>query len=194
MTATPATAFEPDADVTVPVTPEGNVTGTRSPRRAVRAVLGWLLLAAAVVVLWPAPWGGFTGLTIVSGHSMEPTYHTGDLVVTARQPGYAVGDVVSYRVPAGQPGSGGRVIHRIVSIEDGVIHTLGDNNADVDPWVFTATDIAGRAVLRIPGLGLLWGPQVFPLIIAAVVGLGVTILLWPSKPEAEPAEGEDDVA
>ena len=39
-----ATAFEQDADVTVPVASEGCVTGTRSPRRAVRTVLGWLLL------------------------------------------------------------------------------------------------------------------------------------------------------
>ena len=194
MTTTPTTALQSDVDVTEPVTQEGSVTGRRPLGRLASAVLSWLLLAAAVVVLWPAPWGGFTGLTIVSGHSMEPTYYTGDLVVTTRQSDYLVGDVVAYRVPEGQPGAGGRVIHRIVSIENGVITTLGDNNADVDPWVFTAADVTGKAFLHVPGVGLLWGPKVLPLIIAVVVGLGVTILLWPAGSKTAPAEEERDHA
>ncbi|MFM9597455.1 S26 family signal peptidase, partial [Streptomyces scabiei] len=66
----------------------------RRRRRATRLV-GLVLAAVAVVVLWPATWGGITGLTIVNGHSMEPTFSSGDLVVTVRQFSYAVGDVVS---------------------------------------------------------------------------------------------------
>jgi len=193
MTTTSGNAFAPGTDVDAPVTTEGFVTGARSSRgRRVRGALSWLLLALAVVALWPAQWGGFLGLTIVSGHSMEPTYYTGDLVVTVRQPGYAVGDVVSYRVPAGQPGAGGRVIHRIESIQNGVIVTEGDNNPDIDPWVFATGDVTGRAVLHIPGVGLMWSPSVLPVIIAIIVGIAVTVLLWPSKPEPEPDPSQED--
>ncbi|MGC3954974.1 MAG: S24/S26 family peptidase [Propionicimonas sp.] len=157
-------------------------------RRTARAVLSWLLLAIAAVALWPASWGGTLGLTIVSGHSMEPTYYTGDLVLTVRQPDYAVGDVVSAVVPEGELGAGGRVIHRILSIRDGVIATRGDNNADLDPWVLAKGDVTGRAILHLPAVGLLWSSQVLPWLIAIVAGLAVTMLLWPSKvePAAEP--------
>ncbi|MCA0253656.1 MAG: S26 family signal peptidase [Actinobacteria bacterium] len=195
MTTTPLTAVLPDADVTAPVTLEGDVAGARSSSgRRMRSALGWLLLAVAIVALWPAQWGGITGLTIVSGQSMEPAYHTGDLVVTIRQPGYAVGDVISYRVPAGQPGAGGRVIHRIESIQAGVLRTLGDNNSDTDPWVFTAADITGRAIFHLPGVGLLWSPTVLPLILAAIAGLAVTVLLWPAKPERQASLEDADHA
>ena len=60
-----------------------------------------LFLVAALVVgyfLWPTSLGGCTTLTIVSGHSMEPTYYTGDLVVS-RCGDYQVGDIVVYNPP-----------------------------------------------------------------------------------------------
>lgn len=198
LAAVPAPAITEDAGAAA-ATLGGSVAAAR-PRRAgrvERTVLAWLLLAVAVVVLWPAPWGGTLGLTIVSGHSMEPTYHTGDLVLTVRQPGYAVGEVVSYVVPDGQPGAGGRVIHRIVEADGGTVTTRGDNNAAADPWTFTPSDITGRAVLQLPGVGLLWSPAVFPFLIAIVIGALVTMLLWPSRPDpadapaTTPEEGPD---
>ena len=83
------------------------MAGGRPVRRV--PVVGRLrvMLAVGAVLLWPAPLGGVVGLTVVSGHSMEPTYHSGDLVITARQPSYAAGDIVSYVVPAGEFGGGG---------------------------------------------------------------------------------------
>lgn len=156
--------------------------------RALRSLGGWLVVAVGVIVLWPAQLGGVVGLTIVSGHSMEPSYHTGDLVVTVRQASYAVDDVVSCVVPEGEPGAGGRVIHRIIAVEAGVYTTLGDNNAEPDPWSFEAADVTGRALFHLPGLGALWSPLVFPLIIAVALGGVVAVVLWPSRPE--PAEQE----
>src|SRR5437868_9645307 len=53
------------------------------------AVVGWF------VALRPAQLGGPATFVVVQGVSMEPTYHTGDLVISHRQSSYAVGDVVA---------------------------------------------------------------------------------------------------
>ncbi len=158
----------------------------RAPRR-VRGVLGWIGFAALVALLWPAQWGGLVGLTIVSGQSMEPTYHTGDLVVTVRQGSYQPGDVISYAVPAGQPGEGGHVIHRIVRVAeiDGErVHTTrGDNNPTDDQWAITGPDITGTALFHFPGVGRFLGASLLPIILAGALGGIVTVLLWPTTPE-----------
>lgn len=167
-------------------------TADRPVARRVVSVPGWLLVIAAAVLMWPAHWGGLTGLTIVSGHSMEPTYYTGDLVVTWRQADYQPGDVVSYTVPDGQPGEGGHVIHRVVTAEqvDGelVYTTLGDNNPTADQWLLTADDITGTAIFSVPGLGRYLGPTVLPILLAAVIGAIVSVLLWSTRTD----DDEDD--
>ncbi|GAB2623374.1 signal peptidase I [Pseudactinotalea suaedae] len=178
------------------VTPSKAESPTRS--RAA-TILGWLLVAVAAALLWPAQWGGLTGLTIVSGHSMEPTYYTGDLVVTWRQAGYEPGDVVSYTVPDDQPGAGGHVIHRVATADrldsgEMVYTTVGDNNPAADQWTLTADDIAGAAVLHVPGLGRFLGPAVLPILVAGALGGIVTVMLWSSRPEDEETDEADDGA
>jgi len=163
-------------------------------RSKARVVLGWLLVAAAAVLLWPAQWGGMVGLTIVSGHSMEPTYYTGDLVITWRHASYEPGDVVSYTVPADQPGAGGHVIHRVATAEQlgsGELGytTVGDNNPAADQWTLTADDIAGTAVVHVPGLGRFLGPAVLPILVAGALGGIVTVMLWPSRSTDEDDDG-----
>lgn len=153
----------------------------------------WLALIAGVAALWPATWGGFTGLTVVHGASMQPTYQTSDLVFTLRQPTYEVGDIVSYEVPAGQPGAGGRVIHRIVSFADEqpvVFTTKGDNNPEADAWLITSEDIFGKAVLQLPGIGAGLTSRNYALLIGAVAGFVVLVLLWPSSRRGANPQGK----
>jgi len=165
----------PEADAAEP----GRVARTWG---GMRQIIGWVVLGIAIVLLWPAQLGGLTGLTVVNGHSMEPTYVTDDLIVSMRQPHYHVGDIVSYEVPAGQNGAGGRVIHRIVSVQtvDGamVYGTRGDNNPQADPWVIGDADVLGRAVLRLPGVGIALTPDGAPIVLAVALGAVVTLLLW----------------
>lgn len=171
----------------VPVEATESTTAARTNGRRVRSVIGWFLVGVAALLLWPAQWGGLTGLTIVSGHSMEPTYETGDLVVTWRQSEYQPGDIVSYTVPEDQAGAGGHVIHRIETATevDGelVYTTIGDNNPAADQWSLTADDVTGTAILHVPGLGRMLGPAVLPIIIAAALGGIVTVLLWSRSSE-----------
>ena len=114
-------------------------------------LLNALALAALIVVaggwlvfLRPASLGGPATWIIVRGDSMLPTYETGDLIVFHEAPTYSVGDVVAYRVPAGELGAGRIVMHRIIGgdLEGGLI-LQGDNNPVPDPWRPRQADVAG---------------------------------------------------
>ena len=151
-------------------------------RRPLKYVGSIVIFLIALVVLWPAQFGGFTGLTVVNGHSMEPTYHTGDLVVTLRLPSYHFGDIISFKVPDGQPGAGGRVIHRIFNADQvngqTVYTTKGDNNPSVDPWHPGNADVLGKALFSIPSIGSVLGGASNPIVVGLVAGGLVTLLMW----------------
>lgn len=98
-------------------------------------------------------------MVIVARRSMEPTYRIGDVVVTWRDGRHVAGDPVLFRVPdsgvgpADSVARGARVIHRLVDGgPDGWV-TQGDNVPHPDIWEPTDTDILGRAVLHLPGVG-----------------------------------------
>jgi signal peptidase I len=110
-------------------------------------------LAAAWMVLFrPTFLGGSTGYVMVSGVSMQPTYYTGDLVLTRKQAQYAPGDILAFRVPEGESGEGGIVIHRVVGgdAESGY-EMRGDNKKANDQWHPRPADVVGKAWIHIPG-------------------------------------------
>jgi signal peptidase I len=112
------------------------------------------LLVAWAVLLRPQALGGPAEYVVVRGSSMLPTYNAGDLVLVLRASHYQIGEVVAYRVPAGEIGEGSLVIHRIIggNAERGFV-TEGDNNVSPDPWLPRLDNVAGRAVLVIPAIG-----------------------------------------
>jgi signal peptidase I len=147
-------------------------------RRAAKLLGGALLallLAAAVFLLWPLASGQPSRVIIVSGHSMEPTFHTGDMIIALPADHYERGQVTPYRVPEGDPGEGGLVIHRIHggNARDGFV-MLGDNNPSPDIWTPKPADIVGRQVLLVPKVGLVmaWARQ--PAVLAALIAGAVT--------------------
>lgn len=116
-----------------------------------------LVLVVATVVFWamflrPQSLGGPAAYVLVSGKSMEPRYHTGDLVLVERQSHYHVGEVIAYRVPKGDPMAGSQVIHRIIGgdAQHGFV-VQGDNRTAPDVWRPKAADIVGAKELRLPG-------------------------------------------
>ena len=159
---------------------------TRSPLRRIGGLASWLLLGAFLFVAWPAGFGGATNYTIVSGHSMDTTYATGDLIIGRARSSYKVGDVITYEVPKDQPGAGHRVVHRIVGGSDatGWI-TKGDNNEQTDFWRPRNDDVISATVVQIPKLGhvlfFLTSPMAWAMFGALVIGG----LFWPSDDEDE---------
>ena len=131
----------------------------RAPRRIPwKRALNWLSLALVVglgvfwaLVLRPQSLGGPAGYVLVSGKSMWPHYHTGDLVIVQRQSSYHVGQVVAYKVPKGDPMAGAQVIHRITGgdAKHGFV-IQGDNRTAPDVWRPKSSDIVGAKMLRIP--------------------------------------------
>lgn len=132
-----------------------------------------LAFAAGFVIFARA---GFVGspisYAIVSGHSMEPALHAGDIVILQRTGRYGLGDVIAYRVPEGGPGAGLIIIHRIVGGNPGQGYvTKGDNKGTPDPWRPRMSEIVGRERLLAPKAGLAVGYIRTPLGFAGIAGL-----------------------
>ena len=112
----------------------------RAVARIVFRFAGAAVLISWFLMLRPMSLGGPASYVIVSGKSMLPTLHAGDLVLTEHHSGYQPGDLVAYRL------TGKLVIHRIVG-GNGVDGYLmrGDNNRAVDPWHPTDADVVGAS-------------------------------------------------
>jgi signal peptidase len=141
--------------------------------------IGSIVLVVAACVFWamflrPQSLGGKAGYVLVSGQSMEPRYHTGDMVLVERQSSYRVGEVIAYHVPKGDPMAGAQVIHRIIG-GNGVrgFVVQGDNRTGADTWRPTNADIVGAKALRLPQavvvLQFLRSPLLLGLLAAAFV-------------------------
>lgn len=154
--------------------------GTRLSIRLAIDVLLLLATAAAAYALWPASLGGSSRIIVVQGHSMEPTYQLGDLLLVRTDASPEVGDVVVFRIPADEPGGGSLVVHRIIGRRaDGSAITQGDNRTTPDPYHVRPHDIVGRPLTSVPHGGRLIGLASRPTTVGLVSGLLATMLLWP---------------
>jgi signal peptidase I len=140
-------------------------------------------LVALVILCWPRSLGGSVAYIEVSGHSMLPTYRSGDLVVTRSQSTYRIGDPIVYAVPRGDVGAGKRVVHRIVGGDGRSGYQMrGDNNSFADPWHPRDGDVVGRVVLHVPSAGAVLALLSRPLNVGIFCGsVTVTCLLWPRE-------------
>jgi signal peptidase I len=140
--------------------------------RILSTLVGVMLIIDWGMLLRPTFLGGPASYIVVSGHSMEPMLHTGDLAVARRQPSYHKGDIVVYQA------DGGRVIHRIIggSAESGFI-TQGINRKEPDIWRPTPAQIYGSMWFHVPHVGL-WvaafrTPSALGALCAALVALSL---------------------
>lgn len=153
-------------------------------------VAPWLAIALLALILLPARWGGFFGITLVSGESMEPAMVTGDVAFTLKRPSYAVGDVIVYHPTDIE--SNALVIHRVIeALPDGSYVTQGDNRETADEWLPTTADIDGGVIAVLPKCTLSicgalgWPFLVFSVLITVAVAIAVYELirngLWPTR-------------
>ena len=149
----------------------------------VLAFLGlWFITLAPTVIDGPA------GYTEVSGHSMDGTYKTGDLILTQSHDTYAKGDIIVYDAGPGQ------VIHRIIGGNGATGYTTqGDNNPDPDPWHPTDDDVVGQAWHRFEGKAWILHLPRQPWFAGVSAGLLTLLVLgWDARPrrrdDVDPAE------
>ena len=106
------------------------------------------ILVIAAACLWfglPQRLGGRADWVLVSGTSMLPRMHTGDLVLVERRSSYHVGEVVAYRIQKGEIGAGYVVIHRIIGGNGRTGWTMkGDNRTAPDLWHPTNQDVSAQ--------------------------------------------------
>lgn len=165
-------------------------TQTGSEKRKRRLALqgvSWILTAALVFV-WagtfrPRTLGGPASFVGVNGISMTPTMRNGDIAITERRSSYHVGDIIAYHIPAGTPGAGNNIIHRIVggNAADGY-NTRGDHNTWVDIWHPKPSEIVGKVWFHLPGaMGVIKRLR-SARVLAALVGiLTFVAIAWPSQ-------------
>ncbi len=157
-----------------------------------RRVIGWIstiLMIALLFLAWPLAWGGLFSYTVVSGNSMEPTYQTGDVVMTYRTSDYQVGEIIVYTVTFDD--KTGAIIHRIIEVlPDGTYRTKGDNNDFADPWVAEPQNIRGEVIAVFPQAYKVIGLIRSPLFWILPIGVMVAFFLWPAPAAAIPPDGE----
>lgn len=140
------------------------------------------VLAGWTVFLRPQYLGGSAGYVMVSGTSMQPRLHTGDVVLVTRRSSYRVGDVVAYRVPAGEPASGRVVIHRIRGGSASTGYVMrGDNRTSNDLWRPRPKDIVGEQRFVVPGAGRAAATVLSPLGLGVMCGIATVVLLLPAR-------------
>jgi signal peptidase I len=116
------------------------------------------ILGMAAIGVWAALTGQ-VGYVITVGVSMNPIYHQGDLVVTAKKSSYQVGDIAAYRAP----GQSAKILHRIIEQDPaGKFVFKGDNNQSIDPFHSRSDQILGEAILHIPHGGVWLKPILSP--------------------------------
>jgi signal peptidase I len=141
------------------------------------------LVSLAIGILWfgllgPVGLGGPATYALVTGKSMQPNLESGDLAILRRDAGYALRDIVAFRIPEGP-----LVIHRVIggSGEQGYI-MQGDNKIAPDEWRPTADEVLGRMWLRIPGAGRVITQVRSPSLLAALTA-GMAMVVMGGKPE-----------
>jgi signal peptidase I len=137
------------------------------------AALLVVLAATAWLVFLPIQFGGAAAYVIINGISMEPTYYTGDLVITRREASYEKGDIVTYF----NSDINQYVIHRVVGRESGRFILQGDNNTWLDNERPKIESITGKAWLHFPGLGAWLARLQTPLGLSLLAGLIFFIIL-----------------
>lgn len=165
------------------------------PRSRVRRTVGialevisLALIALLVWYLWPQSLGGGQQMVSVNGHSMEPTYRTGDLLIVRPNDSPEIGDILVYRIPEGEPGEGNMIVHRVIERwPDGTIRTQGDNRDTADSFHVGEDDVVGTPVMVIPHGTTIVLFAGSPLGLALIAGALMTLLLWPEKQQEEAA-------
>src|SRR3989344_4556772 len=142
------------------------------------------LIAVALLVAFSAfPIPGNYELRVVRSGSMEPTIHTGSVVVVKPAASYAVDDIVMFE--GGLRDEDGKrvpVTHRVVSMHtEGrttYYATKGDANEEADAGEITERSIFGKVLFSVPYVGYAVEAARQPYGFLAIILIPAAIVVW----------------
>jgi signal peptidase I len=141
-------------------------------RKLLSRALGLIVLGLLCYWFAPSQFGGDTTYVVTHGISMEPRFHTGDLALVRSQSSYHVGEIVAYDNRMLHT----VVLHRIIGRDGSRYVFKGDNNNFVDPEHPKASQLVGALWLHIPGAGATLLSLRSPLLVGALIAVGLLIL------------------
>jgi signal peptidase I len=148
-------------------------------------------LFCGIAVAGGLAWYDGYRLYIVHTGSMAPRLLAGDVVLDGPATGaYHRGEIITFRH---SDQNTDLVTHRVDGIQSGKIETKGDANRTADAWDLRPDQIRGVFVERLPRLGYLIVFLRQPTGIAAVIALGLALILFwglinPSSPKETPPD------
>ena len=165
----------------------------RLPLATAKLVALCCLLSVGLWFGLPQALGGRADWVLVSGTSMLPRLHTGDLVLVERRSSYHVGEVVAYRIRKGEIGAGHVVIHRIIGGNGRTGWTMkGDNRTAPDLWHPTNGEVLGAKALRIPDAWFVLRVFHMPVLLALFAAFGAFFWIAFGGGGEPDADGEGD--
>ncbi len=141
-------------------------------RRILSIALALIALACAWFYLAPTGLGGSDTYVVTEGVSMQPRFHSGDLVLVRRQSSYHVGEIVAYHSDVFHT----TILHRIIAREGGRYVFKGDNNDFVDFEHPAAGQLIGALWLHLPGTGRVLASVRSPALVGGLLALGTLLL------------------
>ena len=141
------------------------IVGRRSSDFFTLLLLG--ILAVVWILLAPTQLGGQATYVIISGNSMEPNFHLGDLAIVRQAATYQIGDIVTYQNAELHE----KVIHRIIALNADHFVIKGDNNSWVDSYQPVQDEIVGKLWVYVPGIGKAIQWARIPLNLALITAL-----------------------
>jgi hypothetical protein len=129
---------------------------------------GIIILAGMAILAWNVSGGR---LLVMQTASMCPRVCVGSLVADKPLSGSLhVGELITFNPPGVGSATYTHEIYRI--LPDGLIQTRGTDNAGIDPWRISRSDIKGRVAFTLPGLG--WLISVLPFLAVGLLSWGIT--------------------
>lgn len=144
---------------------------TRHITKLVSSVLGLIALVCLWVCFAPAAVGGSTSYVVTEGVSMQPRFHSGDLVLVRNQSSYHVGQIVAYHSNVFHT----VVLHRIIARDGSRYVFKGDNNNFVDFEHPAQSQLIGALWLHIPGAGTRLQSLHSPALVGILVAVGTLL-------------------
>ena len=144
---------------------------TRHTTKLVSSGLGLIVLACLWFCFAPVALGGSTSYVVTDGVSMEPRFHSGDLVLVRSQSSYRVGQIVAYRSNVFHT----IVLHRIIARDGSRYVFKGDNNNFVDFEHPAQSQLIGALWIHLPGAGARLQSLRSPALVGILVAVGTLL-------------------